>query len=99
MDELIREWEHQEPQLRRDWEQRFGHMGLGWEEIKDAYRFGWLASQRPEFAGYSWNEVEKDLSEHWYNPQWVTEESAWDYVREAAEAGWRKAREARKRIV
>lgn len=93
MEELTRKWNELEPSLREEWERRFGYMGLQWEEIRDAYQFGWLAGQRPEFAQYTWEEIEKDLAEHWYSPQAATEEAAWDYVKEAVEAGWRKARE------
>ncbi|MCL5264848.1 MAG: hypothetical protein M1343_06610 [Chloroflexi bacterium] len=97
MEELSKTWAEQEPHFRRDWKRRYGHMGLQWEEIRDAYLFGWSASQQPEFAEFSWEQAESDLAQHWYNPQLATEESAWDYVREAVEAGWRKGREALRR--
>ncbi len=98
MEDLTKQWADQEPLLRRDWERKYGNIGLEWPEIRDAYQFGWLAGQRPEFARYSWEEAESDLAQHWYNPQMATEESAWDYVKEAVEAGWRKAREKRRRV-
>ncbi|MBI2955655.1 MAG: hypothetical protein HYY30_15170 [Chloroflexi bacterium] len=97
MEDLLRKWGDQEPKLRRDWHRKFGYTGLEWGSIRDAYQFGWIAAQLPEFEGYSWNQVEKDLSEHWYNPQLATEESAWDYVKEAVETGWTRAREGLKR--
>jgi hypothetical protein len=93
----MKKWQAQESQFRREWKRKFGQMGMHWDEIKDAYLFGWVASQRPEFAEFSWAEAESDLAGHWYNPQLAAEESAWDYVREAAEAGWERGRVKRRR--
>lgn len=98
MRELMERWKAEEPRLKRAWKRHYGYMGLHWDEIKDAYQFGWIASQRPEFAHSTWEEVEDDLAEHWYNPLLATEETAWDYVREAVEAGWERAREGRRRV-
>lgn len=86
-------WQDYEPELRADWEQKFGPTGLDWEEIREAHRFGWEASCRPEFADLDFKDVETDLSWHWYRPLSPTEEASWDYVREAVEEGWRKARD------
>lgn len=99
MEDLVKEWADLEPVMRKDWERKYRGVGIDWLEIRDAYQFGWIAGQRPEFARYSWEEVESDLAQHWYNPQLATEESAWDSVREAVEEGWKKARAGKGRRV
>lgn len=93
----MKNWKEMEPELRRDWETRFGYIGLDWQEIGDAYRFGWEAAQRPEFQGCSWEQVQTDLSWHWYRPLSAEERWAWDYVKEAVEEGWRQGREMLRR--
>ena len=62
--------------------------GPFWDEIESAVRFGWEAAQRPEFRGRTWEEVEPDLQQHWYQPQSPSEEMAWDQVRDAVRLGW-----------
>lgn len=86
-------WQAREPELRAEWQAKYGKTGLDWQEIREAHCYGWGAALRPEFADAEFADVEADLAEHWYRPLLATEESAWDYVREAAYEGWRKARE------
>ena len=86
-------WLAHEPELRTAWETKYGMTGLDWPEIREAHQYGWEASLRPEFSNLEFKDVESDLAQHWYRPLSATEESAWDYVREAAHEGWRRARE------
>jgi len=85
-------WQAHEPELRAAWQAKYGKTGLDWQEIREAHRYGWAAALRPEFANAKFADVEADLADHWYRPLAATEESAWDYVREAAYEGWRQAR-------
>jgi hypothetical protein len=76
--------------LRRRWGRPTG--GPYWEEIEPAFRFGWDAAHDPKLAGHSWEEVESDLADHWYQPESPSEEMAWDQVREAVRMSWEAAR-------
>lgn len=81
-----------EPRLKAQWEARYRAIGLDWEEIREAYRFGWEAAQRPEFADLDWTDVQQDLAQHWYLPEEATELNSWDYVKDAVRAGWEGSR-------
>lgn len=88
-------WREAEPKFRKDWESKYGHTGLEWMEIREAYHFGWVAGQRPEFRSRRWEDVERDLESHWYRPQLADELASWDYVKEAVREGFEKGKKAR----
>ena len=90
-------WHELEALFEREWNAKYGHTGLDWMEVRQAYRFGWLMGQRPEFRGRPFREVKDDLAAHWFSPEAATEEMAWDYIEEAVEEGYNRGQEEQRR--
>lgn len=88
----VDKWRELEPKFRKEWESKYGSMGMEWPEVREAFQFGWVAGQLPEFSGRRWKDVERDLESHWYRPQLAEELSSWDYIREAVREGFDRAR-------
>jgi hypothetical protein len=85
-------WRRIEPDIRRHWEQRHRSIGERWSDVRNAYRFGWEAALRPEFAHHSWAEAKEDLAQHWYEPEEPSDETSWQEMQGYIEEGWRLAR-------
>ncbi len=85
-------WRKLEPRFRKEWESKYSSWGMEWTQVREAFRFGWIAGHRPELRQRRWGEIERDLESHWYRPQMADELSSWDYIREAVREGFEKAK-------
>ena len=65
----------------------------GYEHVRPAYQLGQIASQNPDYADRSWNEVESDLQRGW-NADASRQFGDWTTVRPYASEGFNRGRSA-----
>ena len=90
---MAQAWAEVAPQFRERFNPSQGSMG-GWEDAELAYRYGWEAAARPEYAGRPWQEVALALERNWGTYQRaqgrrVTTE--WEGYRQAAREAYERA--------
>lgn len=90
---MVQGWAEVAPQFREHFNPSQGSMGA-WEDAELAYRYGWEAASRPEYAGRPWREVALDLERNWgayQRAQGRAISTEWEGYRKAAQEAYEQA--------
>lgn len=68
--------------------QRLQGRGVPYAEVQPAYRYGWELGYNPDYHGFDWNDLEREVRSVWQHSHTLR----WDLAREAIREGYSRAR-------